>query len=181
MVAIALAALAGAAVLGGVYAALQTGQQAVLQTIAQGIAEQWLDEILGSTYSEAGAAPYTLLLGPEGSERTAGTRALFDDVDDYHLYTCVPPADRWGTPLGHDIGNGDFRPPALSVTWPPLGRFQVESTVTYVRKQDLGQPCAAGNISDYRAVEVQVFLQDPDGRLKPLCRLRRVVAFVPLL
>ena len=63
------------------------------------LAEELLSEILRQAYRE----PFEqLAFGPEASENT-GTRANFDDVDDYHNWSSTPPRDAAGAPLaGYD-------------------------------------------------------------------------------
>ncbi|MDX2016517.1 MAG: hypothetical protein SFY95_02610 [Planctomycetota bacterium] len=52
------------------------------RALAQLLASDLLSEILARRYCEDLAAK-TVTLGPEAGETTAGTRAAFDDVDDY--------------------------------------------------------------------------------------------------
>lgn len=181
LLAVAIAALAGAAVLGGVYAALSTADLAFRQALAVGLAEQLMDEIYGSAYSEGESAPYTLTLGPGKQEALAGNRAFFDDLDDYHRLSCEPPVDRWGIPVGRDDGRGSTRLQDFWVDSGFLNAIRLDCTVSYVRKDDFRQPTPAGTVSDYRAVEVQASYRAADGTLRPLCRLRRIAAYIPRL
>jgi type II secretory pathway pseudopilin PulG len=181
LVAIALMAMAGAAVLAGVYASVHTGQTMLLEAVAIGLAEQWMDEILGCRYHELGGNPYSINFGPEAGEKAGTSREFFDDVDDYHGLVVEPPADRWGIPLGHEDGKGGKRHPALVVPWTVLRQFSVRSVVGYVRKEALGEALAPGSLSDYRAVEVEVGLRQSPHGVEPLCRLRRVTAYLPPL
>lgn len=181
LLAITVAAMAGSAVLAGVYAALQSADLSLRQVVALGLAEQLVDEVYGCRYSETDAAAYTLNLGPEYPEGLSGTRLAFDDVDDYHGVVCQPPTDRWGVPVGRDDGTGGTRWPPLAVNWPPLEAIRLECSVGYVRKDDLRQPVSIGAVSDFRAVEVRASFRLPNGTTVPLGRLRRVVAFLPPL
>ena len=181
LIAIGLTAMAGAAVLAGVYAALHTGQRMLLEAVATGLAEQWMDEIFGCRYHELGGNPYSLLLGPDIGEKMGQSRCFFDDLDDYHELLVEPPLDRWGIPLGHDGGKGGKRHPALVGNWPFLKRFSIRSQVRYVRKEALGESLSPGSFSDYRAIEVEVGLRQASGGVEPLCRLRRVTAYLPPL
>ena len=56
---------------------------------------QLVNEILLQAYQDPGAAP---LFGPEAGE-SGGSRALFDDVDDYSGYTSSPPTERSGSTI----------------------------------------------------------------------------------
>lgn len=57
------------------------------------LAQQLMSEILQADYQEPVEAA---VFGPEASE-TGGTRAAFDDVDDYHNWTASPPQQKDGT------------------------------------------------------------------------------------
>ncbi len=181
LLAIAVAAMAGSAVLAGVYAAVHSAELSIRQAVALAIAEQWLDEIYGSRYSEGELAPYTLALGPEFQERAGSTRAAYDDLDDYHGLVCQPPTDRWGVRIGRDDGAGTSRWEALAVNWPLLDAVRVECSVSYARKDDFRRPVSAGSVSDYRAIEVTVSFRQPDGTFVPVGRLRRIAAYLPRL
>ena len=181
LIAIGLTAMAGAAVLAGVYAALHTGQTMLLEVVATGLAEQWMDEIFGCRYHEKGGNPYSLLLGPETGEKVGQSRRFFVDADDYHGLTVEPPLERWGIPLGRDDGKGGERHPALVVNWPFLERFSIRSQVRYVRKEGLGEAVSPGSFSDYRAVEVEVGFRQGSSGVEPVYRLRRVTAYLPPL
>ncbi|MCS7239500.1 MAG: hypothetical protein NZ899_14720 [Thermoguttaceae bacterium] len=173
--------MAGAAVLGGVYATLYTAELALRQAIALGVAEQLMDEIYGSSYSEGESNPYSLTLGPGKDETASGTRALYDDVDDYHRLVCEPPVDRWGIRLGQDDGRGSFRFPGLRLDSGFVNAIRLECRVSYVRKDDFRQPVASGSASDYRAIEITASYRAADGTLRPLCQLQRLVAYIPRL
>lgn len=70
---------------------LAQGQRARL------LATDLMSELLSLPYADptlgAGASP-----GPEPGE-VSGTRALFDDVDDYHGWSASPPQSKDGAPL----------------------------------------------------------------------------------
>lgn len=62
----------------------------------------WLmAEIVELPYAEPVQSP---VFGPEPGETTGGTRAAFDDVDDYHGWSASPPVDKQGTPLANGTG-----------------------------------------------------------------------------
>jgi hypothetical protein len=50
--------------------------------------------------------------------------------------------------------------------------------VYYVSDANLATPLPAGQTSDYRAVEVRVFYNDPQHGSRELVKLRRIVAYV---
>ncbi len=60
------------------------------------LATALLEEILATAYAEDTVAPGNI--GPDAGE-IDGTRAGFDDVDDYHDWYSTPPTQRDGTPV----------------------------------------------------------------------------------
>jgi MSHA pilin protein MshD len=85
--------------------ALITGRSAdpLNQTRAVALAQLYMDEILTRKYDDAtpqgGFPKYTgaCTIGPEGSE----SRAIFNDVDDYHNTSDSPPRDAEGALTGY--------------------------------------------------------------------------------
>ena len=61
------------------------------------LAVDLLSEILENEYEDPDEVP---IFGAEASE-TGGTRADFDDVDDFHAWDATPPEDRGGTPIAN--------------------------------------------------------------------------------
>lgn len=106
MVSIALTAIAGAVLLSGMEATIATTEDALARTVALGMAEQLMDEVVGQRYHEAGASAYDTTLQPGSAEKLRGNRSLYDDIDDYNGYRCQPPTDRWGSLLGQGDGAG---------------------------------------------------------------------------
>ena len=181
MVATAITAIAASALLLGVTASLQTTNEALRQTIASGLAQQLLDEVLGARYVEFGGDPYESTLQPGSSELATGTRELFDDVDDYNGVRTQPPVDFLGVSLGTDDGQGGERHPNFQTPPGFFDLWRAEVDVYYVSPTDLGNRLPFGDISDYRGVEVRVYYVDPDRGSRKLTDLRRVVAYVPPL
>jgi len=181
LAAITVTAIAGSVLLLGFSSAANATQDAVQETIAQGIADQLADEVVGGRYMAVGTTPYQVSLGPSAWERSAGTRERFDDVDDFHGITAQPPEDPWGVALGIDDQSGGERHPAFRIAEGYLDRWREEIRVYYVDPTDLTTPLRPGLVSDYRAVEVAVFRDRPDGGSRELARVRRVVAYVPSL
>lgn len=71
------------------------------QAQAAHLAHSLLQEILDHPYLEPDD---TAAFGPETGETATGTRAAFDDVDDYHGWSATPPETKDGTavPLSSD-------------------------------------------------------------------------------
>src|SRR5574340_36006 len=90
---IALAAMAGSVLLLGANTSVQTTNDALQQTIAYGMAQQLIDEVVGCRYMDLGGSPYDLTPKPSAPEAVAGNRQLFDDIGDFNGYRCQPPKD----------------------------------------------------------------------------------------
>jgi len=84
----------------GLFANLGRSRQTLLDAdVAADLAVSLMEEIKQQAYAD----PTQSGFGPEPGE--AGlTRALFDDVDDYHNWTETPPQDRLGNALPRGAG-----------------------------------------------------------------------------
>jgi len=181
VVALTITAVAGAALLVGISSNVQLTQRAEDRIVAQGMARQLMDEVLGGRYMALNTTPYQTNFGPSAWESQLPTRQRYDDVDDYHNWSTRPPVDEYGVPLGKDDGKGGQRHPAFCA---PSGRFddwQQEVTVSYVRPTNLDQPLSGTETSDYRAVCVRIVRHDPERGQVELANLRRIVSYVPSL
>ncbi|NQT38753.1 MAG: type II secretion system protein [Planctomycetes bacterium] len=179
LVAVSITAIAGTVLLLGTTSSLQATDDSLRRTIALGLAEQLLDEVLGARYMEYGTSPYPTSLSPGGDEAATGTRELFDDVDDYNGVLAQPPEDPWGVPLGTEGTAGAQRHPNFQLPPEFFDRWRQEVSVYYVSESDLATPLAVGQTSDYRAVDVRIVRDDPQRGVQELARLRRVVSYVP--
>lgn len=68
------------------------------------LAQSLMAEVLQQPYHDPGSSNSTSI-GPSPTEKAAGNRSLFDDVDDYDGWSSSPPRERDGHPLGGDLGN----------------------------------------------------------------------------
>ena len=152
------------------------------QTIALGMCQQLMDEVMGYPYMPAGGNPYATPLGATSSQRSGASRALFTAIGDFNGYRAMPPVDPWGIALGTDNGQGGTRATTLLA---PNGRFvhwRQEVDVYYVNETSLTTALSGSGTSDYRAVEVRINYVDPTtGVTRTLAQLRRVVSYVPPL
>jgi len=181
LVALAITATAGSALLLGVTSSINTTGDCLEQTIAAGMAQQLMDEVAGARYMELGCSAHDRYLQPGGVEAATGTRELFDDIDDFNGIRQRPPTDRWGIPLGHDDNAGDRRHPNFFAAPGGIDRWRQEVDVYYVDAADFTRKLSSGQVSDYRAIEVRIVDVDPDRGDRPLSTLRRVVAYVPAM
>lgn len=179
LVAISITAIAASVLLLGVHASVQTTEEAFRRTIATGMAEQLLDEVLGARYHAVGVDGLQTTLSPSSWELEGSGRERYDDVDDYHGVRSQPPEDLWGIELGADDGQGDLRHPNFRAPAGRLDHWRQEVDVYYVDESDLSVRLPAGQVSGYRAVEVRIYYDDPSGGSRELADLRRVVVYLP--
>jgi type II secretory pathway pseudopilin PulG len=177
LAAIALTAIAGSVLLLGTSASIQTTNDAMQRTIAQGMAQQLMDEVVGCRYMDLGGNPYDNPPKPSAAEAT-GTRRLFDDIGDFNGYRCQPPTDSYGVAMGTDDGQGGQRNAAFQVSTGYLQNWRQEIDVTYVSDTNLTTSLPANQTSDYRAVEVRIVYNDPKAGPRVLAKIRRVVTYV---
>jgi len=179
LLAISMAAIAGSVLLLGITSSLQTTDEAISQTIANGMAAQLIDEAIGLRYHATGADGYQVLLGASAYELSGAGRERFNDIDDHDGFRAQPPVGLFGIELGQDDGTGGARHPNFTV---PNGRFdnwRREIEVYYVDEADHAKRLPAGWTSDYRAVEVRIIEDDPTRGSRELVNLRRIIAYVP--
>jgi type II secretory pathway pseudopilin PulG len=179
MVAIALISVAGSALLLDTTSLIATTDVGMRQAIANGLAQQLMDEIAGMRYMEPGDSPTKPTLGPNSGESGGPGRSQFDDIDDYNGYASQPPVDRYGTPLGTEDGDGTPRYPGLQLNSGALTKFKQQVSVFYVQNTALTTPLKSGSTSYYRAVQVNIVYQDPALGPQTLATLIRVFTYVP--
>lgn len=177
MVALAVFGITAAAITLSITSSFAVAEDARDRLIAQGLACQMLDEILGNCYSEGNAIPYDIYLRPGSLEAATGNRSRFDDIDDFNGWVEEPPKDSWGIPLGQEDGWGGYRPPAARSA--SLQRFRREVRVAYVLPPNYSTPLPQGYVTDFRLVEVRVYRRKQDGGLVLLARVSQVVGRTP--
>ncbi len=179
LMAISLMALAGGAIMLALASSAQTTQVTLETSIARGIAAQLLDEVLGQRYAAVGAGPYTYPLGPGAWELSGEGRERYDDTGDYHTFTAQPVTNILGQELGQGSDGGFSRHPNFRLPSGYFSAWREEIEVYYVDAEDHSLRLDPGATSDYRAVEVRILRDHPDGTPQDLARLRRVYAHVP--
>lgn len=178
LVALSITAIAGAVLLLSVDNVLSTTNDAVDRTIAQGMANQLIDEVVGLRYCESDN-PHEFSLGPTGSENRGVKRDRYDDTDDFDGYEASPPRDRWGNSLGQMDNSGDGRPSALRSSTTEFQQWRQKIAVYYVSASNPDVRLPDWLPSDYRAVEVIIEREAPNGAVRPLAQVRRVFCYVP--
>jgi type II secretory pathway pseudopilin PulG len=178
MLTITIAAIAGSVLLLGLTTSLKTTNDNMYAAIAEGMAQQLMDEIVGLRYCEAGADPYQYPLGPGSDEPS---RRYYDDLDDYNGLRSQPPRDFYGIALGTDNGAGGTRNPLFQSSAGFFNNWKQEVDVYYVNANDLKTKLSAGQASDYRMIEVRIIYNDPVEGSQVLAVLNRVVPYVPIM
>jgi type II secretory pathway pseudopilin PulG len=185
MVALSITAMAGAVLLLTTEGVLKTTNDAVAQTIAQGMAAQLIDEVLGARYA-TGNDPYETSLSASAYEKAGVGRERFNDTDDYNGHTSSPPTDPWGIPLGQGAGDtngdgvGELRHPALRSPGDDFRKWRQKIEVYYVDPANPSIRKPNTQPTDYRAVEVTIERIEPNGAVRPLAKMRRVFCYVPI-
>jgi type II secretory pathway pseudopilin PulG len=180
MVALAITSMAGAVLLLSTEGVLKTTNDAVAQTIAQGMALQLIDEVLGSRYCALGASPYDSALTPSGWEKAGPGRSRYNDTDDYHLFNASPPTDPYGIVLGKGDDEGDYRHTAMQSPGHDVANWRQRIEVYYVDPNNPTVRLPNNQPTDYRAVEVTIERTEPNGSVRPLAKIRRVFCYVPI-
>lgn len=179
LVALSITAMAGSVLLLATEGVLKTTNDAVDQTIAQGIATQLIDEVLGARYC-ATNNPYETSLSASSWERSGSGRSRFNDTDDYNAFVAAPPVDIYGNALGQGDSDGNLRHPALRSSPTEFQRWRQRIEVYYVNPTNPAMRHPNNNPTDYRAVEVTIEREEANGSLRPLVTMRRVFCYVPI-
>ena len=181
MVSISIVSVAGTAILLGIASAMSTSYDAVDRTIANGLAEQLMDEVAGRMYSISGGE-YSFPLGGSSVEKAAAGRQ-YNDIDDFNGggngIASEPPVDWRGVTLGTDDGEGGTRHPNFQVADGFFDNWRQEVEVYYVNDSDPSTRLSTGSTSNTRAVEVRILQLADGGAYRELANVRRVFSNVP--
>lgn len=176
--ALTLASIAGVTILASLANTTGGTQQALDKVIAQGLAQQLLDEVSGMKYVETPGGEYDVPMGPGSPEVAAGARRQFDDIDDYNGVAATPPTDRWGIRLGTDDGRQGTRNAAFQIPSTTLNGWKQQVDVYYVSDSNLSTVLTSG-ASNHRQIRVRILATEADGTVTTLADISRVVANVP--
>jgi len=180
LVAVSIVAVAGSVLLLAVESSLQTTWDAVDKTIADGIAQQVLDEVMTKRYMAEGAGPLDALstLGANTTEKAGKGRERYNDTDDYRNFTAMPVEGIYGERLGSGNEEGGTRHPAFQVPASKLANWRQRIEVYYVDPNNHSIRLS-NTTSHYRAVEVHIDYVEPDGTVRPLASRKRIYAYLP--
>jgi type II secretory pathway pseudopilin PulG len=177
LISLSITSLAGAVLLLSVQSSLDTTVEAVERTIADGIAQQTLDEILTKRYVGSGDTPLLATLGAATDELLGAGTSLFDDTDDYAGLVVHPLKGLNGELLGTGDDSGNARLANFRVRSDYFQNWRLRVNVYYVDANDH----TVGSLAptNYRAIEVHVERIRADGGAMPLASRKRVIAYVP--
>jgi hypothetical protein len=171
LLAVAIVAIAGAALLSALASAVRSSREIALVTVARGLADQLL--------SEAAASPVPVP-GSTAPLKPSGPRSGFLCVDHYDGWSESPPQDRFGRQLGTEgTLNGGVSTPraaALQADAALLANFARTVLVEKVTPGGGGWVTTAGSTA-FRRVTVRVTFND-NGQPRPLAESSRIVSYV---
>jgi type II secretory pathway pseudopilin PulG len=168
--------LAGAVLLLSVESSLDTTIKAVDQTIADGIAQQIMHEILTRRYTPASGSPLDLLTGLLNPSSGGGTSS-FTAISDYAGYTAQPLKGIYGETLGTGDDSGNLRLQNFRVRSDFFQNWKLRVDEYYVTPSD--HTVKSATATYFRAIEVHIDYIEPSGAAVPLASRKRVVTYVP--
>ena len=158
---------------------MQSTTEAVERTIADGIAQQTLNEILTKRYVESGEngdGTGSGTLGPTTWEAGGAGTERFNDVDDYNGLSASPIKGVYGEALGTGNDQGSQRLNNFRLRSDYFQNWRQRVLVYYV---DPDNPSTAANTGTaFRAIEVNVELIDAKGAVHSLAKRKRIVAYI---
>jgi hypothetical protein len=179
LIAITIVGMTGAVLLLAVESTLQNTWDSVDRTIAEGMADQLLDEILAKRYMAEGESARQTPLGRNAYENGSLGRERYHDSDDYHGFVALPAEGVWGEPLGTGNDRGGQRHPAFRVPTSMFENWRQRVEVYYVNPTNHAIRLTGNNTSYFRAVEVHIEYVQPDGGVRSLATRKRVYAYLP--
>jgi type II secretory pathway pseudopilin PulG len=177
IVALSITAMAGAVLLLAVESTVHSTADSVQRTIADGLAQQLLDEAVMLHFVAPGGDPLSNSLGPNGQEAAGTGRERYNDADDYHNFTAQPPEELYGHPVGWGNDGGGLRHSNFRVPAGYFDNWRQRVEVYFVREDDHRVRLTSGT-SLFRAIEVHIDIQDSDGVYRTLASRKRIVAYV---
>ena len=179
LVSISIAAIAASVLLMGITSSVQTSDESLKKTIAHGMAQQLMDEVVGGRYHDLDGSWNQISFTPSADEQAGSGRERYDDIDDYDGVVSLPPTGPRGIELGKDDGEGGERHPDFQAPAGFFDNWRQRIDVYYVDQSDLTTALSAGQVREYRAVRVRIVYVDAERGNRVLAELSRVVAYVP--
>lgn len=174
LIALAITTVAGGAILASIGSALTTSATGASALLAQGLADQLLDEIAATRF------PQTWHAGLN----TAASRIAFDDIDDFDGWTERPPTNRDGRELSQEgfvLFNFVIpRPVAMQPDTTLMSRLTREVRVERIQPdQQSNWTIVTNGESSFRKVTVRVKDTDARNNTTTLVESLRIFSYVP--
>ena len=174
LAAISITTIAGTALLTAATSAVQSTTESMRVAMAQGLAAQLLDETAAVRFPSS-----------TSTRPTAGTpRAVFDELDDFSVYSAKPPVDRNGQWIGVEsrslAGQTVTRSAVLQGNATILARFTQEVQVERVQPNVAGDWTVATAETGYRRVTVRVKYTDSANGTKTVATATRIFSAVKM-
>jgi type II secretory pathway pseudopilin PulG len=178
IVALSITAMAGAVLLLAVESTVQSTTDSVQRTVADGLAQQLLDEALTKRFVSPGNDPLSNSLGANAFELAGAGRERYNDSDDLHQFSATPAEGLYGEQIGTGDDAGGFRHASFRVPGSYFQNWRQRVEVYFVDPSD-HRIKLTGSTSYFRAIEVHIEIQDGDGTWRTLATRKRIVAYVP--
>ncbi len=182
IIAMSIVASAGSVLLLLAQTVLDVGSGAIDRQIAEGIADQVLDEILTKRYMAAGDNPLNSSMGPGSNDLLGPGRSRFNDIDDYNGLSVRPLPGIYGEDLGIGNDSGGNRPALFALPATYFDNWRLSVTISYVSPTDnsvILSNTSTSTRSYYRQINVQIDYIDSSGTAIPIANRKRVVTYVP--
>ena len=167
VIAISLTTFAAGALLTSLTSTIQVGTDSFHTAIANGMADQLMDEIASVRFPSA------------NTTATGVGRTGFDDIDDYNGYSVSPPQARSGAVIGTEDGTGT-RPAAFRPDPRLYSRYRQQVTVEKITESSGTSWNTVTTDSPLRRVTVTISYTNAQGTTTSLARQTRVFSNVAI-
>ena len=172
LIAVSLTTLAGSALLSTIGSTVQISTDSTYTAIAQGLADQLMDEVSAAKFPRTGSS---MTSGGQG-------RTGFDDLDDYNGWNASPPQTRDGMPIGTErmtAGSTSMsRPTSFQPAPTFVSRFRQQVTVEKIAEVSGGSWVVVTSTTSLRRVTVTISYTDARNQTKVLAVQTRVFSDV---
>ncbi|PHS16993.1 MAG: hypothetical protein COA78_03365 [Blastopirellula sp.] len=181
LISLTIISFASSILLLSVESTLESTMDAQEQTIAAGIADQLIDEIMGQHWSDPDDPSnyYPTTLEASSIELSGIGRSIYDDTGDYAAYTANPPETPNGYKLGQVDSNGNTLTREFKARTSLMKLWREKVKVYYVDPDDLSLRVSDSTPTAFRAVEVLIYHQDGDGTWRHILSRKRIFSYIP--
>ncbi len=178
LIAVTITAIAGGALLTSIGSAVQTSSESTHTLVAQGLAEQLMDEIAATRFPED--VPVTT---KTGITESALTRDEFENIDEYSGWKQSPPTARDGSIVGTE-GFQLWNQQIPRLTMMRLNPKYINPFSRLVDVERVEPDSGSGwtvvtRHTNHRRVTVRVNYLSPNGTSATLSKVTRIFSYVP--